>query len=99
MKSITKIFNSTVGGLVFSLLCGSAYFIIVLSFLLSTQGAGAGLMGLFLAPLIICGMALVIIKAAKKMIAEEDPRKLSIMMYSHIILMALSVVFLIDIIK
>ncbi len=99
MNGISKLFNSSIGGLIFSLLCGSAYFVIVLSFILKNTETGGGLLAFFIAPAVICGIALLIIKSAKKLIAEEEFAKLNLMMYSHIVLMILSAVFLIEIIK
>lgn len=99
MKGISKVFDTKYGGLIFSLLCGTAYFIIILSFILQSTNSGGGLLAFFVAPAVICGMALIIIKSAKKLILEEAFEKLNLMMYLHIVLMILSIVFIIEIIK
>lgn len=98
MYGMGKIFNTKYGGLVFSLLCGIAYFIIILSFILKNTAQG-GLLAFFFSPAIIAGAALIIIKTVKRLQEEEKFRNINLFLYSHIILMALSVVFLIDLLK
>ena len=99
VKGLAKLWGTKYGGFVFSLICGVAYFIILLNLLSINNQAGGGLIALFIAPAVICGMALILIKAAKKLILEEEFSKLALMTYSHIVLLLLSVVFLIDLLK
>lgn len=99
MYGIGKIFETKFGGLISSLLCGSAYFIIILDFILKYTQNGGMLLGFFFFPAIICGMALVIFKSIKRMKDEKAFSKINALIYMHIILMAVSVIFLIDIIK
>ena len=98
MYGMGKIFNTKYGGLVFSLLCGIAYFIIILSFILKNTAQG-GLLAFFFSPAIIAGAALIIIKTVKRLQEEEKFRNINLFLYSHIILMALSIFFLIDLLK
>lgn len=91
---IEKIFNTKYGGLVFSLLSGLSYFIIILSFILSSD-AKAWLLGFFFAPAIICGMALVLFKMIRQFLENEEFKKANIVGVLHIILMLMSVIFLI----
>jgi len=98
MYGIGKIFNTKYGGLIFSLFCGTAYFIIILSFILKTTAQG-GLIAFFFSPAIIAGAALIIIKTVKRLQEEEKFRNINLFLYMHIILIALSVIFLIDLLK
>lgn len=98
MHGIGKIFNTKYGGLIFSLLCGIAYFIIILSFILKSAAHG-GLLAFFFSPAIIAGAALIIIKTVKRLAEEEKFRNINLFLYPHIILIALSVLFLIDLLK
>lgn len=91
---IEKIFNKKYGGLIFSLLSGTAYFIIILNFIL-TKDKKAGLLGFFFAPAIICGIALVLFKMIRQFIENEEFRKANLVGILHVILMLMSIVFLV----
>lgn len=97
MNKIYKIFETKYGGLIFSLLSGCAYFIIVLDLILKSTPSG-GLLGFFFFPAIICGAGIVLLKTIKKLQAEEQMQRINIIVYTHIILMLISIVFLFDII-
>lgn len=90
---IEKIFGTKYGGLIFSLLSGCAYFILVLSYIIST-GPKAWLLGFFFAPAIICGLALVLFKMIHGFIENEEFKKANIVAVLHVILMIISIVFL-----
>ena len=90
---IEKIFNTKYGGLIFTLLSGCAYFIIILSFILGAD-AKAGLLGFFFAPAIICGMALVLFKMIRQFLEDEEFKKANIVGIFHVVLMIISIVFL-----
>lgn len=97
MKGIGKIFDTKYGGLLFSLLCGAAYYIIVLDFILHYTHSGGMLLGFFFFPAIICGMALIIFKTVNKLRKSESFSKINCLIYAHLILIILSLVFLADI--
>ena len=97
MNKVYKIFETKYGGLIFSLFAGSAYFIIILDIVLKSTKAG-GLLGLFFFPAIICGTGLVLLKTINKLRDEEQLSKINILVYLHIILALISLVFLLDII-
>lgn len=99
MHGIGKIFDTKYGGLIFSLLAGTAYFIIILDFILKHTKTGGLLLGFFFAPAIIAGAGLIIIKTAKKLQEEEKFSKINLFLYLHIVLILLGIVFLADIIK
>ena len=98
MYGIGKIFDTKYGGLIFSLISGAAYFTVILSFILKTTVNG-GLLAFFFFPAIIAGAALIIIKTVKKLSADERFRAVNVFLYMHTILIAISIVFLIDLIK
>ena len=99
MRGIGKIFDTKYGGLIFSLLAGLAYFIIILDFILKHTKTGGALLGFFFAPAIIAGAGLVIIKTVKKLQEEEKFSKINLFLYMHIVLMMLGIVFLADILR
>ncbi len=90
---IEKIFGTKYGGLIFSLLAGCAYFILVLSFILGLSPK-SGILGFFFAPAIICGIALVLFKMIRGFIENEEVKKANIVAILHVILMFMSVAFL-----
>jgi biotin transporter BioY len=98
MYGIGKIFDTKYGGLIFSLLCGMAYFIIILSFILKNT-AQAGLLAFFFAPAIIAGIALIIIKNVRRFAEEEKFKSVNMFLYPQIVIMILSIFFLIDLLK
>lgn len=91
---IEKIFGTKYGGLIFSLLSGFAYFIVILSFIMTT-GPRAGLLGFFFAPAIICGIALVLFKMIRQFLENEEFKKANLVGILHIILIIISIVFFI----
>lgn len=91
---IEKIFGTKYGGLVFSLLSGAAYFIMVLYYILGTDPK-AGLLGFFFAPAIVCGIALILFKMIRQFIENEEFKKANIVAILHVVLMIISIVFLI----
>lgn len=99
MHGIGRIFKTKYGGLIFSLLAGLAYFIIILDFILKHTSYGGALLGFFFAPAIIAGAALIIIKTVKRLEADEKFKKINLFLYFHLALIFLSIVFLADILK
>lgn len=99
MHGIGKIFDTKYGGLIFSLLAGAAYFIIILDFVLKHTSKGGALLGFFFSPAIIAGAALVIIKTVRQLSEEEKFEKINLFLLLHIVLMLLGIVFLIDILN
>lgn len=90
---IEKILINPTQRLIFALLAGVGYFVIVMKFVISFT-AHAGLMGLFIAPAVICGTALVIIKSIKKYIdAEETPNAAIFYINFAVIIMAIIFAF------
>ena len=98
MYGIGKIFDTKYGGLIFSLLAGVAYYIIILDFIMKNTAAGGMLLGLFFAPAIIAGAALIIIKSVRSFSDDGKFKSVNLLIYAHILLIAISIVFLFDLI-
>ncbi len=99
MYGIGKLLDKKYGGLIFSLLSGLAYFIIILDYIINSTAAYGMLLGLFFFPAIIAGSALIILKTINRLKTEEKFRQINAIIYLHILLMLVSIPFLIDIIK
>lgn len=99
MKGIGKIVNTVAGELIFSLLAGCAYFIILMGFIVNNTQTGGVMLSMFFFPAIVCGAAIFIIKTIRKLKDEENFGKINMLIYSHIFLLAISIVFLFDIFK
>ena len=97
MHGIGKIFKTKYGGLIFSLLAGAAYYVIILNFILKhTTSYGGALLGFFFAPAIIAGAALIILTTIKQLEADEAFKKINLFLYFHLVLILLGIVFLAD---
>ena len=92
-----KIFGTKYGGLIFTLVSGLAYFIVILNFIIS-QNAKALLLGFFFAPAIICGAALILFKMIRTFLENEEFKKANIIGILHVILILISIVFLVSMI-
>ena len=96
MKGIGKIVESKAGELIFSLLCGVAYYIVITGFIIGNTNTGGMLLSFFFLPAIVCGAALILIKTIRKLKDEELFSKINMRIYPHIILLLISIVFLFD---
>ena len=99
MKGIGKIVNSSLGELIFSLISGIAYFIMIMSFVVNNTKAGGLMLSFFFLPAIVCGVALLLIKTIRKLKDEESYGKINAIIYAHIVLLLISFVFLIELLK
>ncbi len=98
MKITDKILDTNYGGLIFSLISGLAYFAIIMNFVISHTENG-GILGIFFFPAIICGAALVLLKTLKRLCDEDRRKSAAALIYVHMVLILISLVFLIDIFK
>lgn len=98
MERIAKILEKRSTLLVFCLLCGAAYFLIALRFILTYTSAGGGLLAFFFFPAIICGMALILFKAIAKWQEEQKTKAVGALAVVHVVLFIISIVFLLDVI-
>lgn len=98
MNGIGKIVNSRMGELVFSLVSGCAYFVVIMGFVMNNTQNGGLMLSLFFLPAIVCGAALLLIKTIRKLKDEECFGKINALIYAHIALAIISIFFLIDLI-
>lgn len=98
LRGIGKLFEKKYGGLVFALLSGAAYFIIVLGFILNNTTESGGLLGFFFAPAIICGAGLVLLKTVNHLKETEEYGKINVLCWAHVVLFIMSIIFLIEMI-
>lgn len=75
---------------IFSLICGLSYFGVALNFIAESSN-GSLLLAFFFFPAIICGGALIVLKAIKMYIEEENIKRLNFLVGSHVVLFILAV--------
>ena len=92
---VFKLLKRTYAPLLFSLFCGLIYFGLALVLVLNYTNVGGGLLAFFFAPAIICGSALIIVKAVKMLVEEEAKSKLNFLFWSHILLAIISLTLVI----
>lgn len=95
-KKILGILGTTAGRLIFALLAGLGYFMVILRLIIEWS-SGSALLAFFFAPFIICGAALIIVKMMKQ--AEENDNGPAILklFWVHVILFVIGAVFAISI--
>ena len=82
---------------IFSLIAGLGYFMVILRFIAAYTASSQGwLLGLFFFPAIVCGTALVFLKAIKKCLEEENKGKINFLVIAHIILLLIGILFIFD---
>lgn len=95
-NKIIQLLQSTAGMLIFSILSGCAYYIVVLKFILSHTSVGGGLLGFFFLPAIIFGAALVLIKIIKQCMENGNYNAVNLIFWLHIVFIIISAVFLVS---
>ena len=95
-NKIIQLLQSTAGMLIFALLSGCAYYIVVLKFILSHTSVGGGLLGFFFLPAIIFGAALVLIKIIKQCMENGNYNAVNLIFWLHIVFIIISAVFLVS---
>lgn len=93
---ILKLMKKSFAPLVFSLFCGLIYFGLAFVVILNFTNVGGSFLAFMFAPAIICGGALIIIKALKIYIHEENEKKVNFLFWSHVVLAVVSAVLTID---
>lgn len=93
-KKILDILNTTAGQLVFALLAGLGYFLVISGFLVENSG-GSMLLAFFFAPAIICGAALVIVKLIKQARENENESAILKLFWVHLVLIIIGIIFFI----
>ncbi|MBQ7793785.1 MAG: hypothetical protein IJ366_04615 [Clostridia bacterium] len=92
MKGIGKLLEKKYGELIFGLIGGIGYFVIVLRFVLDNTNTGGGLLGFFFAPLIICFPAILLIKFSRDLREKERYSAVNTLIWAHIILLLIATV-------
>ena len=87
-----RLIKTTAGRLVFSLLCGLSYFLVLLPPITRFSG-GNSLLAVFFSPLIVCGAALIVIKSVKRAEEEENDAVIIRLAVLHAVLLAIGIVF------
>ena len=93
-KKILNILNTTAGQLIFALLSGLGYFMIMGGWIMDFSN-GQWLMLLYLAPIIICGAALVIVKLMKSARENENKGTILKIFWLHVAVILIGIVFVI----
>ncbi len=90
-KKILNVLNTTAGQLIFALLAGSAYFMVLLKVIISWS-SGQSLLAIWFAPLIVCGAALVIIKLMKQARENGNEKSILTVFWLHLILFVIGII-------
>ena len=93
-KKILNILNTTAGQLLFSLLSGLGYFMIMGGWIVDFSN-GQWLMLLYLAPIIICGAALVIVKLMISARENENKGTILKIFWLHVAVILIGILFVI----
>lgn len=94
MNAIVKFLCNRRGELVFSLLSGVAYFIVVLQLVGQYSNNGSLLLGFFFCPAVICGVALMMIKLLRSWKEQELYQRMTALFVAHAVLFIISLVLL-----
>lgn len=94
-KKITAILNTTAGQLIFALLAGAAYFMVILRFVIEWSG-GSALIAYFFAPVIICGAALILIKLMKQARENGNENVIPKIFWIHTVLFVIGLIFVLS---
>lgn len=91
-NKIINLLNTTVGSLVFVLLSGIGYFLILAKFFLDLASKNA-LILYFFCPAIIFGSALILLKLLKQKQENKDSSAILKLFYMHIIIICIGIIF------
>ena len=93
---IYKLMKKKYAPLIFSLLCGVSYFGLALVLISQYSNNNSMLLGFFFFPAIICGGALIVLKAINLYIDKENLKKLNFLVVSHMVLLIISLIMIIE---
>ncbi|MBP3362069.1 MAG: hypothetical protein J6N52_14560 [Clostridia bacterium] len=93
---IEKLFKTKNVPLIFSIICGLSYFVIITRFILTYTSKGGSLLAFFFFPAITCGMALFIFKTIKAYLESNAAASLKVLFYTHILIIIISIATLIE---
>lgn len=93
-SKILDFLNKTAGQLTFALLSGLGYFMLLAGGIIE-MSRGMWILLLYLAPVIICGAALVIIKMIKAARENENNASILKIFWLHIVVILIGIVFIV----
>lgn len=96
MNKLHKFLATKHGELISGLLCGIAYFIVVLDFIMANTHTGGQLLAMFLAPAVICGVALMFIKLIRGWLQNEQYKNINSFIVLNLVIFVISIFFIID---
>lgn len=94
-KRIINLVGTTAGQLIFALLSGAGYYMVLLRLIVSWSN-GSALLAFFFAPVIICGAAIVLIKTMKQARENDNEGLIPRLFWIHTVLFVIGIVFVIS---
>ena len=91
-KKILSLINTTAGQFIFALLSGLGYFMLISGWVIDFS-KGSWLILMYIAPLVICGAAIVIIKLIKQAREAENENTILKIFWLHVAVLLLGIVF------
>lgn len=91
-KKILDMINTTAGQLIFALLSGLGYFMLLSGWILDFS-RGIWLILMYVSPIIICGAALIIIKLIKQAREAENEKTILKIFWLHVCVILLGILF------
>ena len=82
--------------LIWALICGLAYLSLAARFILEWTSAGGGIIVLFFFPAIVCGAALILIKAIKKADEHGLVRTMLALFWCHLLVIFMGIIFALE---
>lgn len=94
-QKITELLKRPYALLIWALICGGAYLVLIGRFIMrfTNTAAGGGMLIWIFCPAIVCGAALILIKAVKRAMETENDKGALMLFYAHLIVIAMGIVF------
>lgn len=93
---LKKFLNMKYSELAVCLIYGLSYYVVILDFILRSTKRAGGLLGLFIAPAVICGLALVFIKSIRRKKENEDYKSIAFIMAANTLIFVFSCLLVIS---
>ena len=93
MKAYNFFNNHPVRVLIFSLICGLAYFALIMTLFLLPIAGSSTLIAWFFAPVIICFPAIYIVKYIKTALESENGQGINTIILVHALIIILAIIF------
>lgn len=95
---ILNLMKKVYAPLIFGLFCGLVYFGLAFVLISNYTDTGGNFLAFLFAPAVICGAALIIVKAVKMYVQAEAKKNLNFLFWSHIMLAVVSLTLVIGVI-